>query len=502
MATEETGARADDSLEDASLAELTDLLLRRDRDVHAAAIAELAERGDERVVSHLVELVVIDSIASDWGRFGFPEVMREHAPPRYLELPEVAWPGVNDALRAIAEPDFDSEYAWVEWESWYSQQEIEPLEGFDDWKLRLYRSYLPPVGALLDTAPRDFDLQDVRWGNCDRSYLAALNGPHFVPGEAVEVGDGASKGDAGGDGGVADDEPAGEYERYLADDDLVFGFEVAGQAYAVPRWVLFPHELLNAVLDGVPVSLTYCTLCNAPILYDGRLPDETTLTFGSTGMLLAGNKVMYDEETESLWSQHRGVAIAGEHAEAGTVLDHLPVTQTDWADWRAEYPDTLALDVDTGYDWDYSHYEDDLGIFRHYWENEDVIQPGVRREDDRLPEKAEVYGVTGADPDAVWVFPVETVRERGVVAGVVDGRDLVAVADPTGDVAVYEAPALPVEAVADDAGRALVDADGTRWALSRDALVAGEERRERVVGRHGLWFAFRSQYDEATVVGA
>ena len=490
MATEETG-----TLDDASLAELTDLLLRRDRDVHAAAIAELAERGDERVVPHLVELVVIDSIANDWGRFGFPEVMREHAPPRYLELPEVAWPGVNDALRAIAEPDFDSEYAWVEWESWYSQQEIEPLEGFDDWKLRLYRSYLPPVGGLLDAEPRDFDLQDVRWGNCDRSFLAALNGPDFVPGEAVQAAD--TTGTAGGD-----DVAAGEYERYLEDDDLVFGFEVAGQAYAVPRWVLFPHELLNAVLDGVPVSLTYCTLCNAPICYDGRLPDGSTLTFGSTGMLLAGNKVMYDEETESLWSQHRGVAIAGEHAEAGTVLDHLPVTQTDWADWKAEHPDTLALDVETGYDWDYRHYEDDLGIFRHYWENEDVIQPGVRREDDRLPEKAEVYGVTGEDPNAVWVFPVDTVRERGVVAGDVDGRDVVAVADPTGDVAVYEAPALPLEAEAGDAGRAFVDGDGTRWELTRDALVAGEERNERVVGRHGLWFAFRSQYDEATVVEA
>ena len=478
-------------LADATLAELTELLLRRDRDVHDAAISELAERGDERVIPHLVELVVIDSIGNDWGRFGFPEVMREHSPPRYLELPEVAWPGVNDALCALAGPDFDSDYAWVEWESWYSQQEIEPLDGFDDWKLRLYRSYLPPVGGLLDQEPREFDLQDVRWGNCDRSFLAALNGPDFVPGEAVDADGGA--GDAGG--------AADEHQRYLAEDAHVFGFEVEGQAYAVPRWVLFPHELMNAVVDGVPVSLTYCTLCNAPILYDGRVSDSETLTFGSTGMLLSGNKVMYDEETESLWSQHRGVPIAGEHAERGTVLSNLSVTQTNWADWTAEHPDTLALDIDTGYDWDYRRYEDDLGIFRHYWENEDVVQPGVRRDDDRRPEKAEVYGVTGDDTDAVWVFPVEAVREYGLVSGTVDGREAVAVADATGDVAVYEAPPLPADVV-DDGGEALVDADGTRWALTRDALVsdAGDGRRERLVGRHGLWFAFRSQYDEATVV--
>ena len=509
MTTDAAGGVAD-----ASLAELAELLLRKDRDVHARAVAELADRGDERVIPHLIELVVIDSIANDWGRFGFPEVMREHAPPRYLELPEVAWPGVNDALRAIAEPDFDSEYAWVEWESWYSQQAIEPLDGFDGWKLRLYRSYLPPVGGLLDTEPRDFDLQAIRWGNCDRSFLAALNGPDFVPGEAVETVDADGAGSGGS--GEAADEP----ERYLGDDDVVFGFEVAGQAYAVPRWVLFPHELMNAELGGVPVSLTYCTLCNAPILYDGRVDGgaeaadggdtdgEETLTFGSTGMLLSGNKVMYDEETESLWSQHRGVPLAGEHLERGTVLDHLPVTQTDWADWKAANPETLALDLDTGYDWDYRHYDGDLGIFRHYWENEDVVQPGVTRAGDRLPEKAEVYGVMGEDPDEVWVFPVEAVRERGAVAGEVDGRGVVALRDRTGDVAVYEAPPLPVE-FEDDGGEAgaLVDADGARWEVTRDALVAEEEnggsggdRLQRIAGRHGLWFAFRSQYDAATVV--
>jgi len=215
-------------------------------------------------------------------------------------------------------------------------------------------------------------------------------------------------------------------------------------------------------------------------------------------MLLSGNKVMYDEETESLWSQHRGVAIAGEHAARETVLDNRPVTQTDWADWKREHPETLALDLDTGFDWDYRYYDGELGIFRHYWENEDVVQPGVRREDDRLPVKAPVYGVSGDDPNAVWVFPVETVREAGVLAGEVAGRSVVAVADPTHDVAVYEAPALPAEL--DDGD--VVDADGTRWSVTSEALVADDERLGRVVGRHGLWFAFRSQYDEATVIGA
>jgi hypothetical protein len=169
------------------LGELVDDLLVRDADVHARAVGALADEGDERVVPHLMEVLVVDAIGNDWARFGFPAVLRTHDPPRYLELPEVRWPGVRDALAALTEVDFDSDHAWVEWETWYSQQEITPLEGFDAWKLRLYRSYLPPVGGLLDCAPRTFDLQDIRWGNCDRSFLAALNAPEFVPVDAVDV---------------------------------------------------------------------------------------------------------------------------------------------------------------------------------------------------------------------------------------------------------------------------------------------------------------------------
>ncbi|MGQ4556025.1 DUF3179 domain-containing (seleno)protein [Halobellus sp. GM3] len=498
---------------------LTERLLVRDATAHAAAIEALGEEGDERVIPHLVELIVIDSIANDWERFGFPAALRGRDPPRYLELPEVRWPGVRDALASLAEPDFDSAHAWVEWESWYSQQDIEPLEGFDEWKLRLYRSYLPPVGGLLDCEPREFDLQDIRWGNCDRSFLAALNAPTFVPGDAVDAdGSGTAEG-ASVDGAGSGDAP----ERYLEDDHVVFGFEIEGTSYAVPRWVLFPHELLNAELDGVPVSLTYCTLCNAPILYDRRVGERgdeggsggagadgdgrgaDVRTFGSTGMLAAGNKVMYDEETETLWDQHAGTPIGGPTlaSDPDLFLDQFAVTQTTWGEWKAEYPDTLALDLDTGYGYDYAYYDGNVDFFEHYWNREEIVQPGVRRDDDRLPEKASVYGVTGDDPEEVWVVPIDDLAdvEGGVLSGRIAGRDVVALLDATDDVAVYEAPPGAVERVADDDGVALVDGAGTRWRLTRNELRSADgEARDRIPGRHGLWFAFRTHYETAHVL--
>lgn len=448
---------------------LAERLLVRDRNAHAEAVSALAETGDERAIPYLFEVAVIDAIAGDWGSFGFPEVLRKRDPPRYLDLPEVAWPGVIDTLGELAEPDFDEHHAWVQWETWYSQQDLELPAGFDAWKLRLFKSYLPPVGGLLDVEPRAFELADIRWGNTDRSFLAALNAPPFVPADAAAA--------------------------YLDDDHLVFGFAVDGQAYAVPRWILFPHELANVELEGQPLALSYCTLCNAPILYDRRVGDRT-LTFGNTGLLWRGNKVMYDEETESLWSQHRGDALAGEFLEREATLEVRSVTQADWADWRADHPDTLVVDLETGYDLDYAHYDGHIGFFEHYWTREDIVQPGVKRAAGELPEKASVYGVTSGEPGAIHVYPVEAVRSNGPFADEIDGRSVVVLIDGADDVAVYDAPALPVEREGDR----LNDADGTAWRIRRDALVADDDRLERVAGRHGLWFAFRTQYPDATVV--
>jgi hypothetical protein len=212
---------------------------------------------------------------------------------------------------------------------------------------------------------------------------------------------------------------------------------------------------------------------------------------------------MYDEETETLWDQHAGRPIGGETlaADPDLSLDQFAVTQTEWGEWKAEYPDTLALDIDTGYGYDYGHYDGNVDFFEHYWNREEIVQPGVRKDDDRLPEKESVYGVTGSDPDEVWVVPIDDLRDGdGVLTAEIDARPVVALLDATDDIAVYEAPPTPIERVADNEGIGLVDADGTRWRLSRNELQSEEGTRERIPGRHGLWFAFRTHYDTAHVV--
>ena len=100
-----------------------------------------------------------------------------------------------------------------------------------------------------------------------------------------------------------------------------------------------------------------------------------------------------------------------------------------------------------------------------------------------------------------WVFPVERVRERDTLTTTADGRRLVALHDADGDVALYESPSESVT-YDPDAG-VLTDEPGTEWIVTYGALVAPDDRRlERIDGRHGLWFAFRTGYDETHVGSA
>jgi Protein of unknown function (DUF3179) len=65
-------------------------------------------------------------------------------------------------------------------------------------------------------------------------------------------------------------------------------------------------------------------------------------SFGVSGKLWANGLIMYDHQTDSLWSHVAGQAITG--LMQGTELRMLPATCTDWGTWKGLHPQTLVLD--------------------------------------------------------------------------------------------------------------------------------------------------------------
>jgi len=144
---------------------------------------------------------------------------------------------------------------------------------------------------------------------------------------------------------------APEADRGLKADDMVLGVDFAGVAKAYPVRILNWHEVVNDDVGAQPVVISWCPLCRSGVVYDPRV-DGRRYTFGVSGLLYKQNLLLFDRDTESLWSQIRGRAIAG--PLAGTYLRLLPVTMNTWRKWTADHPRTLVLSFQTGYKRDYS----------------------------------------------------------------------------------------------------------------------------------------------------
>ncbi len=198
---------------------------------------------------------------------------------------------------------------------------------------------------------------------------------------------------------------------FLADDEPVLALEVGGEARAYPVQILIWHEIVNDTVDGVPVAVTYCPLCNSAVAYDRRLGDRV-LEFGTSGMLYNSALVMYDRQTESLWSHFTGEAVIGHLT--GAQLDVYPMATVAWADWRDAHPDGLVLSRDTGFDRNYGENPypgyDDVDSSPFLFEGE---------VDGRLAAMERVVGIAG-EGDVVAVR-LDKLDEQGVVE--VDGGD-------------------------------------------------------------------------------
>jgi len=119
-------------------------------------------------------------------------------------------------------------------------------------------------------------------------------------------------------------------------------------------------------------------------VYDRKI-DGRELTFGVSGKLYQSNVLLYDKQSESLWSQLKEEAISGEMT--GKRLTALPSVLTTWGRWRRDHPATLVLSPDTGYARPY-----DRDPYAGYAESDDLMFP-PSRVDRRVPPKARVLGI-------------------------------------------------------------------------------------------------------------
>jgi len=175
-----------------------------------------------------------------------------------------------------------------------------------------------------------------------------------------------------------------EADKFLQDADQVVGLKVNGDIRAYPLQILVWHEIVNDNVGGTPVAVTYCPLCFTNQVFN-RTVDGQTVEFGTSGKLYNSNLVMYDRNSNSLWSQALGQAIVGK--QAGLKLDRIPFDVAFWREWKQLYPDTNVLSRDTGSSRPYG-----ADPYGSYYSNNDLFFP-VSNKDDRLELKEIIVGL-------------------------------------------------------------------------------------------------------------
>ena len=131
-------------------------------------------------------------------------------------------------------------------------------------------------------------------------------------------------------------------ETRLAAIEPVITGEIDGEVpRAYPIRYLMWHEIVNDQIGGIPVSVTFCPLCNSGITFDRRTK-AGVLSFGVSGKLRNSDMVMYDRETQSWWQQALGVGIVGE--QTGVELQSLPSWMESWELFVARNPDGLVME--------------------------------------------------------------------------------------------------------------------------------------------------------------
>jgi hypothetical protein len=138
-------------------------------------------------------------------------------------------------------------------------------------------------------------------------------------------------------------------------NDMVLAVKQGGHARAYPILTIGYHHVVNDTVAGVPIAMTYCTLCHSGIAWDPMV-GGWRLHFRLAG-INNGNALLRDEETGSVWQQSTGEAIYG--LLKGHRLTMIHSDEMSFALWKREQPGGDVLKPDArwvkeydGRDWE------------------------------------------------------------------------------------------------------------------------------------------------------
>jgi hypothetical protein len=276
---------------------------------------------------------------------------------------------------------------------------------------------------------------------------------------------------------------------YLDGDDIVFGIVIDGEAKAYPKRILAWHEFFIDKIGEKNIAGVYCTLCGTMIAYD-MIHRNDIHDLSTSGFVYRSNKLMYDKKTKSLWSTIDGEPVLGPLAGKGIKLKSYPVVTTKWKNWKKEHPNSLVLDLETGYERNYDEGE----AYKTYFSHDRLMFP-VPMEDNRIDNKAEVLIIRSTrywtDPLAV---SIKYLKKKRIHHDQVADKNVFIISEKDGMSRAYYSKNVKFKSYKKGV---LTDKKGKVWTVTDEHLISNNGRKLlRIPAHNAFWFAWYNMYPE------
>ena len=210
-------------------------------------------------------------------------------------------------------------------------------------------------------------------------------------------------------------------------------------------------------------------------------------TFGVSGKLIMNALVMYDHQSNTLWSQFLSRGVKG--PLVNQALEIVPAVQTTWRQWLNLHPDTLVLDKRGSYQFD---------SYKGYYSGGSTGIIGESNKDRRLPKKELVMGMTVSG--FAKAYPFSAISEQTIINDHFAGEEVVITFEPVSESGAafqrrLEGRTLTFEPAEERVGIALMrDLEtGSLWQVLTGQAVEGPlsgQKLERLPSHYSFWFAW------------
>lgn len=123
----------------------------------------------------------------------------------------------------------------------------------------------------------------------------------------------------------------------------IIGITVNGESKAYALNLIQKHDIINDNIGGKHITLAYCSLCNIPVAYDTTQQDGSFFSFKPTTLVYNENHIMYDSQTNTLWSFITGKPLLGFLVDNVNELPVIGFQKTTWKNWSNNHPNSTLI---------------------------------------------------------------------------------------------------------------------------------------------------------------